>query len=365
MTNPMDKHQAAREAFEAHVKVVFPGSNLERYPDDYFLGQRGEYAEYRELRVQYAWELHKAAQAGRLDKAAVESGCISCGHPFDGHYGRCKYAMSASPAQPKAAVEPVPVDAGEVERRKAIAGFNGCLKAKNGEFCQSCVVLATNYAYQGEDDRRKVPFAYPLASLPARRGVSECPACGGNDAEMPCCYPRPHEAQPGCLRNVRLSARKPSVHAKLYNKSTETLQSVDNVADVSEEEAEAVDMMMLAATATPCKRMVTEKTWHEDGTIAYEKVEFLPDERDRMIAAYRALKQRLGGKSEVVPTVSVAMFGSAELADELRAVAAAIHYPDCWDTAAYPTLLSALEEIGCSPADCTRLASTTTEKGGE
>ena len=34
-------------------------------------------------------------------------------------------------------------------------------------------------------------------------------------------------------------------------------------------------------------------------------------------------------------------------------LASAIHYPECWDTAAYPTLLSALEEIGCNPADCT------------
>lgn len=32
----------------------------------------------------------------------------------------------------------------------------------------------------------------------------------------------------------------------------------------------------------------------------------------------------------------------------------AIHYPDCWDTAAYPTLLDALKEIGCNPADCTK-----------
>lgn len=68
----------------------------------------------------------------------------------------------------KAAVEPVPVD---VERRKAIAGFNGCLKAKRGEFCQSCVGQATHYAYQDEDDRRKVPFTYPLASLPAPRDL--------------------------------------------------------------------------------------------------------------------------------------------------------------------------------------------------
>lgn len=61
------------------------------------------------------------------------------------------------------------------------------------------------------------------------------------------------------------------------------------------------------------------------------------------------------------PTISVNMFGSTELLEELRAVAAAIHYPECWDTATYPTLADAAKEIGCNPADYTHL--TTTEKG--
>lgn len=30
-----------------------------------------------------------------------------------------------------------------------------------------------------------------------------------------------------------------------------------------------------------------------------------------------------------------------------------IHYPECWDTVAYPTLLDAIKEIGCNPEDCT------------
>ncbi len=33
----------------------------------------------------------------------------------------------------------------------------------------------------------------------------------------------------------------------------------------------------------------------------------------------------------------------------IEEVASIIHYPDCWDTATYPTLRDALEEIGCSP----------------
>jgi hypothetical protein len=34
---------------------------------------------------------------------------------------------------------------------------------------------------------------------------------------------------------------------------------------------------------------------------------------------------------------------------EIERIAGAIRWPDCWDTAAYPTLLSAIQEIGCNP----------------
>lgn len=70
--------------------------------------------------------------------------------------------------------------------------------------------------------------------------------------------------------------------------------------------------------------------------------------------AIAAIEQQPAGGDETSQTVSVTMFGSAELTDELRAVAAAIHYPDCWDTAAYPTLASAALEIGCNECDCTK-----------
>ena len=37
---------------------------------------------------------------------------------------------------------------------------------------------------------------------------------------------------------------------------------------------------------------------------------------------------------------------------ELEEIAEAIHYPDCWDTMAYPTLLDAITEINhCSVCD--------------
>lgn len=42
------------------------------------------------------------------------------------------------------------------------------------------------------------------------------------------------------------------------------------------------------------------------------------------------------------------------LEDELKAIAKTIHYPDCWDTAAYPTLQDAITEVGCNPECCTK-----------
>jgi hypothetical protein len=51
----------------------------------------------------------------------------------------------------------------------------------------------------------------------------------------------------------------------------------------------------------------------------------------------------------------------AEKDAEIERLADAIHWPDCWDTAAYPTLPSALQEIGCNPECCTKLAATKKE----
>ena len=44
------------------------------------------------------------------------------------------------------------------------------------------------------------------------------------------------------------------------------------------------------------------------------------------------------------------------MADDANHIAAEIHYPECWDTMAYPTLRDALIEIisctGCNEQDC-------------
>ena len=37
-----------------------------------------------------------------------------------------------------------------------------------------------------------------------------------------------------------------------------------------------------------------------------------------------------------------------------KTLAEAIHYPECWDTMAYPTLLDALKEVGCNPDNCSQ-----------
>ena len=44
--------------------------------------------------------------------------------------------------------------------------------------------------------------------------------------------------------------------------------------------------------------------------------------------------------------------------DEICSYKDAIHYPDCWDTAPYPTFLDALQEIGCNPDCCTKKEQT-------
>ena len=46
-----------------------------------------------------------------------------------------------------------------------------------------------------------------------------------------------------------------------------------------------------------------------------------------------------------------------QLTKELEEIAEAIHYPDCWDTMAYPTLLDAITEINhCSACEAIQLS---------
>ena len=43
-----------------------------------------------------------------------------------------------------------------------------------------------------------------------------------------------------------------------------------------------------------------------------------------------------------------------EAANEIEAIMEALHYPECWDTVNYPTLLDAVKETGCNPDCCTK-----------
>jgi len=38
--------------------------------------------------------------------------------------------------------------------------------------------------------------------------------------------------------------------------------------------------------------------------------------------------------------------------ERLDEISEAIHYPECWDTMAYPTLLDAIKEFVCHEDDC-------------
>jgi len=52
--------------------------------------------------------------------------------------------------------------------------------------------------------------------------------------------------------------------------------------------------------------------------------------------------------SDAKMLIAFARAVAAESARQTATAAKAIHYPECWDTAAYPTLKSALEEVYAS-----------------
>jgi len=100
------------------------------------------------------------------------------------------------------------VGKGEVERRKAIAGLHGCRLAARGEYCASCVIQATNYEYQGEEDRRSKPHDYTLSAKPVEVGE-----LAGLIASV---YNRPNYAQDtdGCTELAQAILNKYNVTEK-------------------------------------------------------------------------------------------------------------------------------------------------------
>ncbi|MDH5640874.1 MAG: hypothetical protein OEY28_06235 [Nitrospira sp.] len=59
---------------------------------------------------------------------------------------------------------------------------------------------------------------------------------------------------------------------------------------------------------------------------------------------------RLRELAKTLPNWGFEVVGKAllALADEKEALANALHYPDCWDIAAYPTVSEALQEVSHS-----------------
>lgn len=79
-----------------------------------------------------------------------------------------------------------------------------------------------------------------------------------------------------------------------------------------------------------------------------------------------ALKENLAIQCESLEQQLEDMQGQLHLSNmavdlasqEVHSIAKAIHYPDCWDEAAYPTLLSAISEVGCNVDNCEMRVST-------
>lgn len=53
-------------------------------------------------------------------------------------------------------------------------------------------------------------------------------------------------------------------------------------------------------------------------------------------------------------TYMLALEAASKAKAELEDIAKIIHYPECWDTMAYPTLLSAIKahQLECCPTSC-------------
>ena len=98
------------------------------------------------------------------------------------------------------------------------------------------------------------------------------------------------------------------------------------------------------------------------GRVPVEQAQYLNtaptiNEQAAWTAAYQKLACGSIGTRELWDeAIRVGKFLSAPPAAEMsNTTAALIHYPECWDTAAYPTLASAIKEIGafkCSSDEC-------------
>lgn len=95
----------------------------------------------------------------------------------------------------------------------------------------------------------------------------KCLACGGNDADAPCAYPRANEAQEGCLRNKRLA----TLHQPTEDEAVEIMANA--IMDYEQN---------ILIEGHPTQRFDKET---DTGFMAYARV------------AYRALNRPVGGEN--------------------------------------------------------------------
>lgn len=111
--------------------------------------------------------------------------------------------------------------------------------------------------------------------------------------------------------------------------------------------------MALGSGCGKCARCAAELNAQQDVSAAApamnkDLMKLMPE----VLASLRAT----GDNVSLVADVERALAAAQQDASAAQAIASAIHYPECWDTAAYPTLDSALEEVcagfRCSNDEC-------------
>lgn len=85
-------------------------------------------------------------------------------------------------------------------------------------------------------------------SLPSAQPSEKCVACGGNDMDAPCAYPRKDEAQEGCLRNKRLAQPSDVVERVLSMVDALLLQGGDYPIKANRNEMPAIKAALLSVS---------------------------------------------------------------------------------------------------------------------
>ena len=87
------------------------------------------------------------------------------------------------------------------------------------------------------------------------------------------------------------------------------------------------------------------------------------DEIGQLIEGYKELIERHNSLLNISLEHKRTLMKSCEQAlserdGRIGQMASAIHYPDCWDTVSFPTLLDAVKELGRNASDCLLIQDT-------